>query len=361
MLVFSQQDSKWEIILKSGFESDIAEEIDVEQELLHMEEITTTPTIHNRDLQAFDIVIPVFHHNSALAFVLIGDIDEEQEGISPTIKHLHFIQTLTNIIMVAIENKRLFEESLRQEAIKKELVLASNIQSMLIPDPSHHPQNEKFYLDAFYLPHFEVGGDYYDYTRFNENEIGFCIADVSGKGISAAMLMSNFQANLKALFTPEISLTKLAHKLNELINRNARGQKFITLFLGKYNYETKTLNYVNCGHNPPLLYDKARKKLEYLKFGSIGLGMFDELPFVNEGEYIVTSGKTGTKLLCFTDGLIEIRGEEQIESGLKTIEKYFCSHYRVDESMHYILNEFNIQRQNHQFFDDISILGIEFY
>ena len=164
--------------------------------------------------EAFDIVIPVYNNNSPLAYVLIGDIVEEGEGVSPTIKHLHFIQTLSNIIIVSIENMRLFQESLRQIAIKKELELASRMQNMLIPKNSELPQNDKIWITSFYHPHLDVGGDYYDFINLSENEVGFCIADVSGKGISAALLMSNFQANLRALFSSEISLPALVEKLN---------------------------------------------------------------------------------------------------------------------------------------------------
>jgi sigma-B regulation protein RsbU (phosphoserine phosphatase) len=125
--------------------------------------------------------------------------------VSPIIKHLNFIQTLTNIIIVAIENMRLFKESLRQESIKKELELASKMQNMLIPNPSILPRNEKIRMTAFYLPHMDVGGDYYDFIELGKHEFGFCISDVSGKGMSAAFLMSNFQA-ISGLFSPVILL-----------------------------------------------------------------------------------------------------------------------------------------------------------
>ena len=119
----------------------------------------------------------------------------------------YYVQTISNIIIVAIENIRLFQESLRQEAMRKELELASKMQNMLIPHSGSLPNNERVRINAFYHPHLEVGGDYYDYLELGPDEIGFCISDVSGKGMSAALLMSNFQANLRALFTHDISLT----------------------------------------------------------------------------------------------------------------------------------------------------------
>ena len=168
--------------------------------------------------EGVDIIIPVYNNNVHLAFVFIGDIEEEGEGMSPVLKHLNFIQTISSIIIVAIENIRLFKESLRQEALRKELELAARMQQMLIPDNQPYAKKPNLVVNGFYYPHYEVGGDYYDCIKLSETKTGFCIADVSGKGISAAMLMSNFQASFRALFTHDIELACLIHKLNSLIS-----------------------------------------------------------------------------------------------------------------------------------------------
>ncbi|MCK5538598.1 MAG: serine/threonine-protein phosphatase [Bacteroidales bacterium] len=361
VIIFNNYEGIWKIILKSGFEHDKVEKIDITKELLKITEITMTLSEEYKLFRTFDIIIPVFHNKRAIAYLLIGDIDEEQDGVSPTIKHLHFIQTLTNIIMVAVENKRLFHKSLQQEALKKELILASNIQSMLIPDASIYPQNEKFFISSFYLPHFEVGGDYFDFIQFNENEIGFCIADVSGKGIAAALLMSNFQANFNALFTADMPLDVLIKRLNKIISKNAQGQKFITFFVAKYNYETKILEYVNAGHNPPILYNKATKESLHLMTGCMGLGMLDEIPSVKVGIKKISTGMQGAKLLCYTDGLIEIKHDNEIETRLNIIEYVFSTPDRIDNSIQELLEQLNIKRDNSEFFDDITILGVELY
>ena len=142
--------------------------------------------------------------------------------MSPVLKHLNFIQTISSIILVAIENIRLFSESLQQEALKKELELAARMQKILIPDNRTLPWNSCLKVKGFYYPHYEVGGDYYDCIRLSDNETGFCIADVSGKGISAAILMSNFQASLRALFTKDIGLPELLKKLNNIVTQMLR-------------------------------------------------------------------------------------------------------------------------------------------
>ncbi len=192
--------------------------------------------------EGVDIIVPVFNNNLHLAFLFIGDIEEEGEGMSPVLKHLNFIQTMSSIIIVAIENIRLHKESLRQEAMKKEMELAARMQKMLIPDNRHMPQNPNIIVSGFYYPHYEVGGDYYDCIKLSDTRTGFCIADVSGKGISAAILMSNFQASLRALLTSDIDLERLIHKLNSIVVANAAGEKFITFFVARYDTRKKSLN-----------------------------------------------------------------------------------------------------------------------
>ena len=288
--------------MSSGAKDSETSGVDIDRDLIHVKEITFLTTYHNEYLKNFDIIIPVITQDKPLAFVLIGDI-EEGEGVSPVIKHLHFIQTISNLIIVAIENIRLFNESLHQEAMKKELELASKMQNMLIPGQDKLPKHDSFRINVFYHPHYEVGGDYYDCMWLNDHEFGFCIADVSGKGMSAAILMSNFQANLRALFKGQIPLEKLVEELNERVNSSANGEKFITLFVAKYNIENQVLEFINAGHNPPLLFEQKKNKLNLLGSGCVGIGMLDDIPFINKGTYRV---KDSTKMLCYTDGLVEL-------------------------------------------------------
>jgi sigma-B regulation protein RsbU (phosphoserine phosphatase) len=244
---------KWECILNAGFPKHLEKSIDVEKMLFGFKDVA----IVNQELgfEGVDIIVPVYNNFIPLAYVFIGDIDEEEEGMSPVLKHLNFIQTISSIIIVAIENIRLFNESLRQEAMKKEMELAARMQTALIPRDDQLPNKGKIIVNGFYFPHSEVGGDYYDCVKLSDNITGFCIADVSGKGISAAILMSNFQASLRALFTFDIPLEILIRKLNTIIIRNAAGEKFITFFVARYDHKTRVLEFVNAAHNPPVFYD----------------------------------------------------------------------------------------------------------
>jgi len=357
ILVYSFN-KEWNCILQWGFEKSISEKIGVESDLFPYTDISYITTTDNELLAAFDVIIPVYHHEKPIAYVIIGDIDEERAGISPTIKHLHFIQTLTNVIMVAIENKRVFQEYLRQEKIKRELELASKMQAMLIPSPDSLPHTDDLFVSAYYSPHFDVGGDYYDFIQLDEKTFGFCVADVSGKGFSAALLMSNFQANLRALFTPKDRLNQLVEKLNIKVMKSANGEKFITLFIGKYDAESKELQYINAGHNPPVLYNKETKKCQLLTNGCIGVGMFDEIPKIVEEKIELAKG---SKLVCFTDGIVEMEDDNQVEFGTIYIEKVIAESRKMDTIIEDIIEELNQFRGKNEFFDDITIMGIDFF
>lgn len=346
---------KWQCILASGVKDDSYLSINPEQDLLPFRDITNLTLFNNEKLQNFDVVIPVYHKSSPLAFVLLGDIEEERDGISPIIKHLNFFQTLTNILVVAIENKRLYNENIQQESLKKELELARQVQEMLIPNPERLPKNEHLYVTSYYQPHFEVGGDYYDFFKLNDNEYGFCIADVSGKGISAAFLMSNFQASLRALYTDEIPLEKLIYRLNGIVNTNTHGERFITAFVGKYNQTTRTLTYVNAGHNPPLLL--SSNNIEYLSKGCPGLGMVPEIPRILVTETVLVPN---SRLICYTDGLVEMENHKHEEFGTKEIERIARSEKNLDLFIWKIIQQVNSFRGKIPFFDDISLLCIDF-
>jgi len=358
IVMFKYENDAWECVISAGYKKNASQIINVDEDLITFNEISFISSDSSEALEDFDIVIPVIINNTPQAFVLIGDIDEEKAGVSPVIKHLHFIQTLSNIIIVAIENMRLFRDSIKQERMKKELELATKMQNMLIPDSSILPKNEHMYVAAYYRPHFEIGGDYYDVIELDKDEIGFCVADVSGKGISAALLMSNFQANLRALFTHEISLADLAGILNNRIMQSVKGEKFITLFAGRYNSTTRILEYINAGHNPPILYDVKKKNLSFLKDGCAGLGMLDEIPIIKKG---VIEINNKSKLICFTDGLIEILNETGVETGTKLIEKEIANANSIEETIKNIIEGYNAHKSSDMIFDDVTILGVEMF
>jgi len=353
LLLFSNN-AGWKCLLKYGVGNQ-EHEINVEKELIHIKEISTIDLSVGSLAKSFEIIVPVLHKSQPLAFVLIGDLEDKQE-MSPAIKHLPFIQTLTNIIIVAIENKKLAKESVRQAAIKKELELASEMQSMLFP--SELPNNKAIEMAAIYQPHTQVGGDYYDYIRLNENELVFCMADVSGKGVSAALLMSNFQANLRALLNHTTSLTDLVRELNEKVISSAKGEKFITLFIAKYNIITRVLTYVNAAHNPPILLNGTSPSL--LKIGCTGLGMFDELEKVSEG---IVNINSGSLLVCYTDGLVELENEKGKDFGTDALKEFIKKNSKLSPAKlnKEIMEELIGFKGNMPYVDDIALLSCRIF
>jgi len=355
ILIFKFQDS-WECILNTDNDP-TAQEINIETDLIPFAEISFITGSEIQSLRNYDILIPIYNNNKPLAFVLIGDIKEEM-GVSPVIKHLNYIQTISNIIIVAIENIRLFNESLKQVALKRELELASRMQNLLIPKKDTLPSNVKLSITSFYQPHFEVGGDYYDYIDMGTDEFGFCIADVSGKGMAAALLMSNFQATLRAIFTRDTPLKLIVERLNERVSTSANFEKFITFFIGRYNYQTKKLEYVNAGHNPPILYDENSKSISILKSGCIGLGMLDFIPVIAVGEYSITGN---TKILCFTDGLVEFLDDTDTSVTTTLLETEISNSDTIADNIAKIIESLSINDTNSNIFDDVTIMGVQIF
>jgi sigma-B regulation protein RsbU (phosphoserine phosphatase) len=347
---------RWECILNAGFPKKIQRSIDIEKNFLSFKDVAIVT--NNQGFEGVDIIVPVFNNQTQLAYIFIGDIDEEGEGMSPVLKHLNFIQTFSSIIIVAIENIRLFKESLLQEAMKKELELAARMQSMLIPHNDRLPSKGKIIVNGFYFPHSEVGGDYYDCIKLSENKTGFCIADVSGKGISAAILMSNFQASLRALFTAEIELEALVRKLNSIIIVNAAGEKFITFFVARYDHKSGVLEYVNAAHNPPVFYDTATGNVLHLKACCVGVGMLDNIPEFEKQEVRV---KGYSKIVCYTDGLSELKDDKGIDIGTGVIIKHISNSRPVKENIIKMLKELGIPDDNPGLFDDVSIIAADLY
>ena len=310
---------------------------------------------NNPQLQNFDLVIPIHHKNRALAYLLVGELDVELMKRERKFD-LEFIQTISNVIAVAIENKRLFKENVQQEIFKRELNMAREVQSMLIP--SSLPNDEYVDFAAFYQPHRQVGGDYYDYIRINDDEMIFCVADVSGKGISAAILMANFQAYLRAMVQHESDLKKLVIGLNDKVVQSAKGEKFITLFIARYNSKTRELNYVNAGHNPPIL--KKPEDIEILTLGTTGLGMLEKLFRLESGNLIIPSGSV---LVCYTDGLVEQEDDSGTDFGMEHLTELIEKNSnKTSEQINALLvQNLASYKGNQPYVDDIALLTCRFH
>ncbi len=353
ILVFTLTDGTWKCLLQSNVTEAEKSAIDVERDLKSYTAIQSLGMDETSIIKGFDAVIPLRHKYHIMGYVLVGD-GNLGDGISPTLRNLKFIQILSNLIIVAIENKKMQARLIKQESLRQELALASRIQTGLIPPDGMLLQTGHTRARSYYHPHDQVGGDYFDILQLSPRRIGFCIADVSGKGVAAALLMSNFQAMVRALFTDKKDLKELVMELNRRVCQNTKGEKFITLFIGRYDCLTGHMTYVNAGHLPPLL-NRQGHVCELLS-GSIGLGMLDELPGVDEGEMRLHKGDL---LVSYTDGLVEIEEATGIGSNAEKLLEIMKKNMGIDPTMQEICSLAEDTISKGKAFDDTSVMAIE--
>lgn len=357
ILFTKQEEDSWNLLIKKGIRGKLLN-IDIQKELIRFKELTFIESSTSDVISEFDIVIPVFHKEEPLAYLLMkvnSPIDFYRED---TLNNLGFIETLTNIIVVAIENKTMAKQRVIQERLKKELEVASEMQKLLFP--TDLPSNKQMDISAKYIPRHEVGGDYYDFIPLGNNEFIMCIGDVSGKGIGAAMLMANFQATLRTLFIYQrFDLPFLVTELNKKVMKNAKGEKFVTFFIAHYNSKTRHLKYVNAGHNHPIL-TTSKKEITLLSEGTIGLGMFEELPFINVGEVDL---KPNSLLVSYTDGVVELENKEGNQYGLERLIKTIHSFYALsmDDMNGLIFSKLEEWKGELNYVDDTAVFACRFF
>jgi sigma-B regulation protein RsbU (phosphoserine phosphatase) len=301
----------------------------------------------------FSYLLPIRHKAEVLAYLFIGRIlteylDQEELNVS-----LDYIEALTNIIVVAVENKKLARKQKEQDAINQQLKIAKEVQTLLLPKTL--PHTDQISIQASYQPHHNLGGDYYDYIRIDEDRFLVCVADVSGKGVPAAILMSNFQAGLRTLARQTDNLKKIVVELNNLIIENSGGENFITAFFFIYDKKNHSATYINAGHNAPLLF-RSQTEVHSLQEGTTILGIFKELPFLN----LATLEEMDEFLLfCFTDGFTETSNEDGQEFGEESLITYITRYYQLSqEKLHEKLFSYlNSFRGNNGFADDITLLS----
>ncbi|MCH2231508.1 MAG: SpoIIE family protein phosphatase [Crocinitomicaceae bacterium] len=354
-VLFNHQ-NEWNCLLRVGYKGKV-NNIDIESELSRFEEITMIQSSQSRLLSEFDVVVPVQHKGRALAYLLVKGVENDARHLSSDINYMSFVQTLTNIIVVAIENKRMAKLKVKQEAYKKELEVAKTMQKLLFPEQL--PTNKRMDISAKYTPRHEVGGDYYDFIPLGDDEYIICIADVSGKGISAAMLMANFQATIRTLFEYQrFDMKTLMVELNKKVMSSAKGEKFITFFLAHYDANSRKLNYVNAGHNHPFITNG--KTYEDLDQGCIGLGMMDELPFINVGEKKLSPNTT---IVLYTDGVVELENEEEEFFGTDRLVKLVHNYYPLgmDDMNNLIFSKLDEWKGPLPLVDDTAIFSCRFF
>jgi sigma-B regulation protein RsbU (phosphoserine phosphatase) len=305
--------------------------------------------------QPFELLVPVRQLEAVQAYVFIGTTHPDYA----TREALSFLETLSNILLGAVSNRRLARQReasmMAEAAVRREIEIAQQVQQLLFPQKL--PNNAQVALHATYQPHTEIGGDYYDVVQIDADRLLVCVADVSGKGMPASLLMSNFQAGLRTLLRTDADLITIVQELNHLIFRNAGGEKFITAFLGLYKRSTQELEYVNAGHNDPLLLPDAGP-VQALHDGTVMLGIMDELPPFETGSAHMPPHSL---LFTYTDGLTEVFNKEQEEFGEEgVLDVLTRNRYLPLTKLHQVLlnsiRAFNVD--DNQFADDVTLLSL---
>lgn len=252
----------------------------------------------------------------------------------------------------AVENKELHKEALENETLKKEISVASSIQKKIIPETL--PNIKDYEIAGFNIPSKEVGGDYYDCIDLGDGIFALIIADVAGKGIGAALLVSTLNAALYSYLQFDIPLSEMADRLNKLIYKSSPPDKFITFFIAVLNSNTGELDILNAGHNPILLLRKDGS-LENMEAGGVGLGMFDfGIPFTGQKLKI----NSGDKLFLYTDGIPEAMNENEEEYTDEKMINFLINHSQIPakDFIELLIKDVKDFVGNTQQSDDITLL-----
>lgn len=238
-------------------------------------------------------------------------------GIAFTANELQFIEAIGNSAIAAIENNRLVAEELEKQRIESELSIAKTIQQQLLPIDL--PVLSGIDVAARSDSSRQIGGDYYDVIKLDANRTMMVVADVAGKGIPAALLMANVQATITALAPIELTLDELMKRVNTVIYQNTQPEVFVTAFVVVIDVAKQTLEYVNAGHNPPILVRGS--DVEMLTEGGIILGIMSDPPRYTVGTVSVS---TSNVLVLYTDGVTETRRDLE-EFGVERLTEIVTS------------------------------------
>jgi sigma-B regulation protein RsbU (phosphoserine phosphatase) len=258
------------------------------------------------------ILVPMRIQNEVKGLLAIGT---KISGGTCSDAEIDFLQTLGNQAMSVLENARLFEEELEKRRLEEELNLAQKIQQDLLPKDI--PTIMGFDIAAVNIPSRQVGGDYFDIIPLPENRMGLAIADVSGKGAGAALLMANLQASLRALVQNNQSIPDMLFRLNNLIHKNTALDRFITFFYGELDIRNRTFVFCNAGHNPPYCVD-SKGRIRELSTGGIVLGMLPDMTFEIES----IDADSFDRILLYTDGITEAQNKSDEEFGEERLKKF---------------------------------------
>jgi sigma-B regulation protein RsbU (phosphoserine phosphatase) len=305
------------------------------------------------DKNGIKLVIALRFQNEKIGVVGVGAPANKAEYGN---EEVDFLQSLGNLALLAIQKTLLLEERIENKRMEEELELARTIQRGLFP--SSIPEIKGFDLKATNISSRQVGGDYYDIVETPDGGHIVAIADVTGKGVPASLLMANLQSMLHALAPIDITLSAATNSINNIIHHNTPADKFITFFWGKISKCGTYFEYVNAGHNNPLLFREGKEKTVELDKGGVILGAMESImPYESD----TIDLKKNDVLVLYTDGVTESMNPDNTEEyGEERLEACIKSHLNKDSQaiMDAVIEDIKAFSNDTQY-DDITMLVIK--
>jgi serine phosphatase RsbU (regulator of sigma subunit) len=264
------------------------------------------------------------------------------------------IATFSDYASVSIENSRLLEESIEKERLEKELDVAREIQQKILPD--ENPKHENLEISSLFVPAFEVGGDYYDFFEISDSKLGFVIADVSGKGISAAFIMAEVKGIFESLSKTIESPRDILINANEILKSTLDSKTFVSAAYGLIDTNEGKMSFARAGHCPALFLKSDTA--ENLRPSGIGLGLSNDKHFEDTLDEIKIDLDENDTIVLYTDGITEAKNENLDDFG----EKYFIEillenrNKHLDELTQKVIQEVSMFSHNHSQYDDITLV-----
>jgi sigma-B regulation protein RsbU (phosphoserine phosphatase) len=258
-----------------------------------------------------EIAVPIIRADGKV----IGAINLEADWVDGYDEHdLELLTMFASLAASAIDHTLLYREVMRQREAESELKLARTVVESLLPRA--FPLIEGFDIAGATIPMRDIGGDYYDFLDSLTDRLAVIIADVSGKGLAAALIMVSFRAYIQATIINEFAMRVVMARVNRLIYQTTLGDRYITTFYGLIDPEHKRLLYINAGHNPPLLLH-ADGSSELLKDGGLPLGVFENSRYSES----VVNFRPGDILVLYTDGVTEAWNRKEETFGIERLER----------------------------------------
>lgn len=351
-LIIAINENVWECISYNGTDENFLK-TDFSAFLREFSNVVEICPLSAYSQSEFEFIQPVLLKGKPIGYVLLGGIFEDKYDTKE--EKLKFTQTLANVVCAAHENARLANLETQQKMVQRDIHLASEMQRMLIP--ASFPEEPCLQVSGFYKPFRDIGGDYYDFFKISENNYFFCICDVSGKGIPAAMLMANFQANVRLVAHRNIPLEEQSRILNESVYSVAQGDSFVTAFIGTINTKTGICEYVNAGHNAP--YVVLNGNLSVLSEGCTILGAMPKLPKVKSGKINLLPSAL---LINYTDGITEVTNAQDEQFGEERLRQFVEKNHQLPIEMFNLKLIQDVLKfcENDSFEDDLSLLTIRY-